>query len=132
MGARSWVCRDPARREQLLGLLRAAPRVTVCDLALKMMLSTTCVRSLLNTLKAEGKVDTALDITMRRTPRSGAPLVAWLITTATKRLGKRLKPRLVGFMKCAYGAYVHPYAPSGTPVHMAGCIQLIAVQGRQT
>ena len=86
--------------------------------------------ALLRALKREGKVDTECDISMRPTPRSGAPMVAWLVTPQTKRLGKRLKPRPVGFTARACGAYVHPYAPTGTPIERAGHIQVIAVQGR--
>ena len=130
MGANAWVLRDAARHEELLALLRTAPRMLVNDLAHSMAISRSCVRNLLDLLRHQGKVDMAIDITMRRAPRSGSPLVAWLVTPKTKRMGKRIKPHPVGFTKRARGAYVYPYAPTGTPAHMAGRIQMMAVKGR--
>lgn len=130
MGANAGVLRDPARHEQLLSLLRAAPRVLINDIASAMSISRSCARNLVELLKHEGKAGMEIDITMRCGPRSGAPLVAWLVTPATRRLSKRIKPRPIGFTKRASGAYVYPYAPTGTPAHQAGRIQLMAVQGR--
>lgn len=134
MSAHQWIVRDPARREELLTLLRAVARMRVIDIAAAMSISRSCALRLLDVMRMSGQVDTAIDQSMRQAPRSGAPLVAWIVASNTKRLGKRIKPRPIGFTKRIeqeIGAqYVHPYAPTGTPTHLAGRIQMMAVQGR--
>lgn len=129
MGSRTWVLKDPNRHEQCLALLRDGARLRVIDIATSMSLSVACVRDLVYLLKDQGKVDTTHDITRRKTPRSGAPLVAWIRTAETEQ-PKQPTPKPDWFMKCGNAEYVHPYAPTGTPAHLAGRIQMMAVQGR--
>lgn len=130
MGSNAGVLKDARRHEELLALLRTAHRMLINDIVQSMGIARSTARRLLDVLKHQGKVDTAIDITMRRAPRSGAPLVAWLVTPQTNRLGKRIKPRRIGFTKRASSAYIYPYTPTGTPTHQAGRIQVMAVQGR--
>ena len=128
MGARTWVLRDPERQRELLDIIGEAGRIRVTDLAQRMALSLTCIRNFVNLMQHRGLVCSGYDITMRLAPRSGTPRVAWLPNTT--RLGRRIKPRPIGFTKRASGAYVYPYAPTGTPTAWAGRIQVMAVVGR--
>lgn len=126
MGTQVWVCRDPARREKFLALLRARPRSTVADLAERMALSCSTIRNLVAMFEREGKVVSELDSTARRIARSTAPKVVWLAPRRPARIGKPKIPRADGFRAGRYS----PYGPTGTPADRAGVVQCFAVVGR--
>ena len=130
MSARTWVLRDPERQRELLDIIGEAGRIRVTDLAQRMALSLSCIRNFVNLMQHRGLVCSGYDITMRLAPRSGTPRVAWLPNTT--RLGRRIKPRPIGFTRssASRAAPTWPYRPTGTPAPDAGRIQMLSVAGR--
>jgi predicted ArsR family transcriptional regulator len=131
MGTRAWVCRDPARREEFLQLLRDKPRSTIHALAAKMDLSLSTIRNLVLVFERTGAVASEIDSTARRIPKSGAPKVVWLVPKRKQRIGKRPLPRVSGFAQSGSQLRGWPYAPTGTPPALSGGVQILTIEGRR-
>ena len=123
------ICRDPARREEFLALVRAQPRIRVVDLAALMGLSNSTIHNLVAVFEREGKVASEIDKTARRISKSCAPKVVWLVTRRAPRIGKPKIPQGVGF-RYPERELFYPYAPTGTLAPDASRVQCVAIAGQ--
>lgn len=132
MASRAFVCRDPARREELLSLLRLQPRRLVHELAAAMQLSDTSVRDLLRHFIDVGVVLCEFDPSRRCSVHSTAPRVYWVNPGPSQPTPEPalLPPRAPGLPERPFPVRCYPYAHTGTPVEHADGVQVLAIEGR--